>query len=413
MVLRPTSQPNTLACPALIPTTQAVSQVFEAQALEAIRESPPVSTSISEHFAGLADPRKSGMVAHKLLDMIMITVCAVICGANNWVEVVTYGQSKQAWLKQFLELPHGIASHDTFARVFALLSAEGFQACFAQWMQSVFERSEGEVIAIDGKRLRHSYDSANSKAAIHMVSAWAQANHVVLGQVKTDDKSNEITAIPKLLDLLDIRGCIVTIDAMGCQKAIAAKINAGGGDYVLSLKGNHSQLHQDVMDYFSYAERCQFKDIAHDYYETLDSGHGRVEVRRYWTIANLEWLEHKEAWAGLTVIGKVQSERHSQDQVSLENRYYLLSLENDAKQFARAARGHWGIENTLHWSLDVTFREDDSRIRQGEAAENFAVVRHLALSLLKQERTAKVGLAAKRFKAALDTDYLLKVLRVQ
>ena len=410
MMLEPGSQPDALACPAMARLSQAVNDVIETRALEAALESAQVTTSISEHFASLADPRKSGMVAHRLLDIITITVCAVICGANNWVEVALYAESKRAWLSRFLDLRHGIPSHDTFGRVFALLSAEVFQAGFARWMQSLCTRSDGEIIAIDGKRLRHSYDSASNKAAIHMVSAWAQANQVVLGQVKTDDKSNEITAIPKLLELLDIRGCIVTIDAMGCQKAIAAKINAAGGDYVLSLKGNHSQLHQDVVDYFHYAEQRQFQDIAHDYYETIDSGHGRVEVRRYWTIADLAWLEQQRDWAGLTVIGKVQSERHIKGEVSTENRYYLLSLDNDAKQFAHAARGHWGIENTLHWSLDVTFREDDSRIRQGEAAQNFAVVRHLALSLLKQEQTAKVGIAAKRFKAALDPDYLLKVL---
>lgn len=413
MVLQPDSHPETVECPALTAVSQAVCEALDSRAEEAALESATVSTSISEHFASLDDPRKSGMVAHRLLDIITITVCAVICGANTWVEVALFAESKRAWLSQFLDLRHGLPSHDTFGRVFALLSAEAFQAGFARWMQSLCTRSDGEIIAIDGKCLRRSYDNTANKAAIQMVSAWAQANRVVLGQVTTDGKSNEITAIPKLLDLLDIRGCIVTIDAMGCQKAIAAKINAAGGDYVLSLKGNHSQLHQDVVDYFSYAERCQFNNIAHDYYETLDSGHGRVEVRRYWTIANLEWLAQKTAWAGLTVIGKVQSERHINGQVSTENRYYLLSLDNDAQQFAHAARGHGGIENTLHWSLDVTFREDDSRIRQGEAAENFAVVRHLALSLLKQEQTAKVGIAAKRFKAALDPDYLLKVLMTQ
>ena len=395
------------------PKPSTLSQALEEAKLSQALGAVPIQTSISEHFARLSDPRVVGRVSHKLLDIITITVCAVICGANNWVEVAVYGQSKQQWLEQFLELPCGIPSHDTFARVFSLLSANAFQSSFAQWMQSLCKRSEGQVIALDGKRLRRSYDKGSDKAAIHMVSAWAQANQVVLGQVKTDDKSNEITAIPQLLDLLDIRKCIVTIDAMGCQRSIAAKIKLGGGDYVLSLKGNHSQLHDDVIEYFDYAHRRQFKDIDYDYYETLDSGHGRVEVRRYWTIVTLDWLEQKDDWAGLSLIGQGQSERHIGDQVSIENRYYLGSLSNNAEQFAKAARGHWGIENTLHWSLDVTFREDDSRIRQGQAAENFAVVRHIALSLLKQERTTKVGLAAKRFKAALNDDYLLKVLKTQ
>jgi predicted transposase YbfD/YdcC len=376
-------------------------------------ESTELRTSISEYFATLSDPRKGGMVEHQLIDIITIAVCAVICGANNWVEVELFGHRRQAWLRQFLELRHGVPSHDTFGRVFARLSAEAFQHCFAQWMQAVFTRSQGEVIAIDGKRLRRSYDKASNKAAIHMVSAWAQANRVVLGQVNTDSKSNEITAIPQLLKLLDIRGGIVTIDAIGCQRTIAAQIRAQGGDYVLALKGNQGQLHEDVVAYFDYAKRRQFAGLESDYHETIEKGHGRVEVRRYWTIASLEWLESKDRWVGLQLIGKVESERHIAGEVSRETRYYIASLENNARQFAHAVRGHWSIENTLHWSLDVTFREDDSRLRQGAAAENFAVVRHLALSLLQQEQSLKVGIAAKRFNAALDPDYLIKVLTVQ
>jgi predicted transposase YbfD/YdcC len=246
-----------------------------------------------------------------------------------------------------------------------------------------------------------------------MVSAWAQANRVVLGQVATESKSNEITAIPKLLELLDVRDCIVTIDAMGCQRAIAAQIKAREGDDVLALKGNQSQLYDDVVAYFDDAQRRQFDGIESDYYETIEKGHGRVEVRRYWTIATLDWLEGKDKWVGLNLIGKVESERHIEGEVSRETRYYIASLENNARQFAHAVRGHWSIENTLHWSLDVTFREDDSRLRQGQAAENFALVRHMALSLLQQETSLKVGIAAKRFNAALDPDYLIKVLTVQ
>ena len=382
------------------------------QVSQALKSLKP-STSLSEHFETLSDPRKSGLVDHQLMDILTITVCAVICGANNWVEVELFGQRRQRWLEQFLKLSHGIPSHDTFGRVFALVSAEAFQAHFAQWMQAVFERSQGQVIAIDGKRLRRSYDKASNKAAIHMVSAWAQANRVVLGQVATDSKSNEITAIPKLLELLDIRGSIVTIDAMGCQRAIAARIIAGEGDYVLALKGNQSQLHEDVVAFFDYAQRRQFAELEWDYHETIDKDHGRIEVRRYWTVASLDWLQGKDKWAGLRLIGKVESERHIDGEVSQETRYYIGSIENDAVAFAHAVRGHWGIENTLHWSLDVTFREDDSRLRQGQAAENFAVVRHMALSLLQQERSLKVGLDAKRFNAALDPDYLIKVLTVQ
>lgn len=407
----PSTPPAELA--PLNPLAEAVKgALLQAQVSQALESLKP-STSLSEHFGTLSDPRKSGMVDHQLMDILTITVCAVICGANNWVEVELFGQRRKEWLEQFLELSHGIPSHDTFGRVFALLSAEAFQAHFAQWMQVVFERSQGQVIAIDGKRLRRSYDKASNKAAIHRVSAWAQANRVVLGQVATDSKSNEITAIPKLLELLDIRGSIVTIDAMGCQRAIAARIIAGEGDYVLALKGNQSQLHEDVVAFFDYAQRRQFAKLEWDYHETIDKDHGRIEVRRYWTVASLDWLQGKDKWAGLRLIGKVESQRHIGAEVSQETRYYIGSIENDAVGFAHAVRGHWGIENTLHWSLDVTFREDDSRLRQGQAAENFAVVRHMALSLLQQETSLKVGLGAKRFNAALDPDYLIKVLTVQ
>ena len=412
MIVPPTRSTSPAELPPPRPIAEAVERVLQEQAHQAVALAE-LSTSISEHFEALSDPRKGGMVEHQLIDILTITVCAVICGANNWVEVELFGQRRQDWLRQFLELPHGVPSHDTFGRVFARLSAEAFQQRFAEWMQAVFERSHGEVIAIDGKRLRRSYDKASNKAAIHMVSAWAQANRVVLGQVKTDSKSNEITAIPNLLKLLDIQGGIVTIDAMGCQRAIAAQITAHQGDYVLALKGNQSQLHEDVVAYFEYAQRRQFAGLESDYHETIEKGHGRVEVRRYWTIATLDWLEGRDKWVGLNLIGKVESERHVDGQISRETRYYIASLENNAQRFAHAVRGHWSIENTLHWSLDVTFREDDSRLRQGEAAENFALVRHMALSLLQQEQSLKVGIAAKRFNAALDPDYLIKVLTVQ
>ena len=407
----PTGLPTELSAPT--PMTEAVRAGLLMQAEESLSRSLGVSRGISEHFLSLKDPRKGGMVDHKLMALITITICAVICGANNWVEVELFGQRRRVWLEQFLELSHGIASHDTFGRVFARLSAEAFQQQFAEWMQAVFAHSHGEVIAIDGKCLRRSYDKTSNKAAIHMVSAWAQANRVVLGQVTTDAKSNEITAIPKLLKLLNIKGCVVTIDAMGCQRAIAAQIRAGEGDYVLALKGNQSQLHTDVVAYFEYAQRQQYQGMESDYHEAIDKGHGRIEVRRYRTIATLDWLDSKEKWAGLNLIGKVESERYLNGEVSRETRYYIASIDNNAQRLAHAVRGHWSIENTLHWSLDVTFREDDSRIRQGEGAENFALVRHVALSLLQQEKSLKVGVAAKRLNAALDPDYLLKVLSVK
>jgi predicted transposase YbfD/YdcC len=366
--------------------------------------------SISEHFGRLTDPRMEERVEHRLLDIIVIAICGVICGADSWVEIEEFGKAKQDWLKGFLDLPNGIPSHDTFGRVFGCLSAFQFQACFMSWIEAVFRATQGQVVAIDGKRVRRSYDRGSNKAAIHMVSAWACANRVVLGQVKTEEKSNEITAIPELLKLLELKGCIVTIDAMGCQKEIAERIIDQGGNYVLALKGNQGQLHEDVVQFFEYAQAKDFKGVPHSSHETLDADHGRIEIRRYWTVDRLDWLEDKAQWKGLNLIGMVESERDTGEKVTVERRYYISSLDNQAACFAQAVRGHWGIENSLHWSLDVTFKEDACRIRQGQAAENFAVLRHMALSLLQQEKATKVGLKAKRFKAALDTQYLTKVL---
>ena len=373
-------------------------------------EEPALVASLSEHFGRLDDPREEGLVEHKLLDMIVIAVCAIICGADTWVEVETFGKARQAWLEQFLDLPHGIPSHDTFGRVFARLSSHQFQRCFARWIQAVFTVSSGQVIAIDGKTLRRSYDRGCNKAAIHMVSAWANANRLVLGQVKTEAKSNEITAIPELLKLLDVKGCIVTIDAMGCQKAIVADIIDRGGDYVLALKGNQGRLSEQVNQFFTQAQANQFTGIAYDYHETVDGGHGRVEVRRYWAVTAPPEITEAAKWKRFQSIGMVESERHSEKKVTRETRYYICSLDSDAKRFGRAVRDHWGIENTLHWSLDVTLNEDGCRIRQGQAAENFSVLRHLALNLLQRDKSTRLGIKAKRFKAALDPQYLANLL---
>jgi predicted transposase YbfD/YdcC len=301
------------------------------------------ATSISEHFASLTDPRKVGMVEHRLLDIVTIAVCAVICGADDWTKVQVFGQARYEWLKTFLALPHGIPSHDTFSRVFAALSGEELQRCFTHWVNALVKLTEGEIIAIDGKTLRRSYDQGSNKAAIHMLSAWAQANRMVLGQVKTDAKSNEITAIPQLLKLLDIKGCIVTIDAMGCQKAITTQIIAQGADYVIALKANQGNLYREVVDYFTYAQSIGFNGIEHGYHETLDADHGRIERRRYWTIGIIDWLQDKDQWRGLTLIGMVQSERHEAEKSSCEQRYYIASLDNNAERFAQAVRGGTGV----------------------------------------------------------------------
>ena len=373
--------------------------------------SPLESGSLLAHFASLEDPRVKYLIEHRLLDIIALTICAVICGADSWVEIEAYGHSKAEWLKSFLALPNGIPSHDTISRLFAALDPAQLQECFTSWVNAIAQLHEGEVVAIDGKSVRRSYDAGQGKGAIHMVSAWASENRLVLGQVKVESKSNEITAIPKLLEVLDIDGCIVTIDAMGTQTAIAEQIVEQGGDYILALKGNQGNLHEEVEQMFEWDRQQQFQDIPHEYYQSLDKGHGRIEIRRHWLLASVEHLIDAHRWKGLKQVGMIESERRIVgNAATVERRYYLLSLEGDVKRFALAVRSHWGIENRLHWCLDVAFREDDSRIRTGHSAENMTLIRKIALNLLNQETSSKVGKKAKRLKAGWDNGYLLKVL---
>ena len=362
------------------------------------------------HFASVEDPRLERTKEHLLINLIAITIFAVICGADSWVEIENYGNAKLGWLEQFLVLPNGIPSHDTFGRVFARLKPEQLQASFLNWVEAVSHLSQGQVIAIDGKTLRHSYDRSQSKAAIHMVSAWATTNRMVLGQRKVEGKSNEITAVPELLKVLAIEGCIVTIDAMGCQREIAQQIVAQQADYVLALKGNQGNLHEEVVQVFEHARRTNFAGIEHDFCQSLTSNHGRTEIRRHWILGQAEYLVNAAQWAGLSRIGLVESERKMNGKTTIEQRYYILSWNSSATQFAEAVRSHWQVENCLHWVLDVAFREDECRIRKDHAPENMALIRHIALNLLSQDKTAKGGIKAKRLKAGWDNTYLLKLL---
>ena len=367
-------------------------------------------TSLIEHFSVLVDVREEEKCLHKLIDVIIIAIVAVICGADEWTSIEKFGNAREGWFGKFLELENGIPSHDTFGRVFSLLSPRAFEKVFREWIQSVVRISEEQIIAIDGKTLRRSHDRKSGKAPIHVVSARATANRVVLGQRATEAKSNEITAIPELLDTLLLRGCIVTIDAMGCRKKIAQKIMDRDGQYLLALKGNQSTLAEEVEEAFIDADARGYDGMESDYFETSERGHGRIERRRYRTLTDLEGLGQSGKWAGLDMIGMVESQRTQDDKTSTECRYFIGSIGKDARRFATAARAHWGVENDLHWSLDVSFREDESRVRDRNAAENFAVLRHIALGLLKNEKTAKVGIKTKRLMAGWDDRYLAKLL---
>ncbi|MCA1704743.1 MAG: ISAs1 family transposase [Actinobacteria bacterium] len=371
------------------------------------------SLSLTDHFAALDDPRVDRTKLHPLLSIIVIAICAVITGAESWDDIEEFGEIRADWFASFLDLPHGIASHDTFNRVFAALDPEQFQACFLAWMQAVAGVLPAQVIAIDGKTVRRSHDRDSSKAAIHMVSAWASANRLVLAQVKVDEKSNEITALPDLLRCLVLTGCVVTIDAMGCQRQIAQQILDQGGTYVLALKKNQDTLHDEVQLSFATAQADDFAGIQHDTVETIEKGHGRIETRQAWVIddpAVLAWLQERHAWPGLQAIGMVRGKRRIGNEHTVEDRYYLLAAPLSACAFGDAVRSHWGIENQVHYVLDVAFREDQSRIRVGYAAENFAVLRHIALNLLRQQTVKRKSIKGRRLKAAWDTDFLLQVL---
>jgi predicted transposase YbfD/YdcC len=366
--------------------------------------------SIAHHFAGLTDPRIDRSRLHELLDIIAIAICAVVAGADSWDDIEDFGNAKAAWLSTFLDLPNGIPSHDTFRRLFERLDPDQFQRGFLGWIEALHEATERQVIAIDGKTLRRSFDRAKGKSALHMVHAWATANHLLLGQVAVDEKSNEITAIPKLLKMLGIAGAIVTIDAMGCQKEIARTIRGREADYILALKANHEHLFGQVVAFWDRACARLMKGPDLGYHREWSEGHGRDEFRRCWATSDLSWLEGREEWKDLKSVVMVEAERFIGDALSVETRYYLSSLENDAKLLNGAIRSHWGVENSLHWVLDVTFQEDRSRMKKENAPENFGLLRRLALCLLKKESSSKRSIKGKRLRASWDEGYLQRVL---
>ncbi len=369
-------------------------------------------TALVTFFLGVEDPRLQRGKRHRLLDIMVIAVCAVVCGCQGWAQIEEWAEGHEEWLKTFLDLPHGIPSADTFARVFSIINAEQFELCFSQWAREVNRSCGGKLIAIEGKTIRRSFDTAAEKSAIHLVSAWSVENQVVLAQVKVDNKSNEITAIPRLLDLLNLKGTTVTIDAMGCQTAIALQIVNKGGDYVFSLKGNQGTIHEEVKEFFEDERKNKFKDVSHDTWEITEKGHGRIEERFYLQSGEVKWMEDRGKWKDLKSIGFVDSKRIIGEKTSEETRYFLSSLPQDAAQFAKAVRGHWGIENGLHWCLDVVMNEDQSRIRVKNAAENFAVLRRIALNLLKKapHKKKRAGMASKSRLCNWNRDYLLQVL---
>jgi predicted transposase YbfD/YdcC len=368
---------------------------------------------IPRAFTELPDPRSANHM-HRFLDILTIAILAVISGAEGWSDVAHYGQSKKEWLATFLELPAGIPSHDTFDRVFSLLDPAAFERCFRAWIASLVQLGNGQLIALDGKSLRRSFANGWDKSGMaHMVSAFVQANHMVFAQVKTDGKGHELDGIQKLLAVLDLQGSVVTIDALGCNKEIAQMIVEGGGDYLLQVKDNQPTLHAQVQTLVQEALLEDFKGFSHDRDQTVDGGHGRIETRRVWVTWNVEHLGKLAGeWPGLKSIVAVECTREINGHVSKEWHYYISSLDRrrKASTFLAYTRGHWSVENNLHWHLDVSFNEDQRRIRKGNGAENFSRLCRLALNLLKNEKTRKVGIKIKRHLCGWDNEYLLKVL---
>lgn len=367
--------------------------------------------SIIEYLGYIEDYRKNTPhKRHEFIDILVIALCGMISGADDWVSIEAYGKTKMDWFKKFLSLPNGVPSHDTFNRVFSRIDSEQFMGCFINWIKDACPIMDKEVVAIDGKTLRRSHDKNNNKAAIHMVSAWSTDRKLVLGQLKTAEKSNEITAIPELIESLITEGCLFTMDAMGCQKAIATKIFNGDGDYLIAVKGNQPTLERAITATFEGKRDKTYLCPVIDFNKTEDISRNRYEIRRCWVTSCLDELDMAEEWDGLTTIAKIESERTLNGETSIEHRYYICSCDASAEKINQAVRSHWGVENSLHWVLDMAFREDECRVRKKFGPENLARLRHMALNLLKQDETTKMGIKNKRLKAGWDNDYLLHLL---
>jgi len=367
------------------------------------------SSSIMQDFYDLPDPRDDMNKKHHASDIVAITICAVISGADGWNEIERFAQNRHKWFSTFLLLPNGIPSHDTFRRFFLLLDPDMFARRFVSWTKKVAKVTHGEVVAIDGKTLRRTHDG--DQGPLHMISAWATEAGMSLGQVPESAKSNEITAIPKLLETLSIEGCLITIDAMGCQKEIAKKIVSMKADYILALKGNQRSLHEQVLEFFAYCVKENFRDMDFEKVRTIEKDHGRTEERTYYLVSDIDWLDGRKKWSGLKSIGMVISKVKQKGKTTIEQRYYITTLDiKEIKDFAKGVRSHWGIENSLHWVLDVNFREDHSRKRKDNSAKNFSFVVKIALNLLKREKTLKTSIKGKRLEAAWNVEYLEKVI---
>jgi len=363
-----------------------------------------------DHFGIIEDKRQEKKVMHKLIDILFIAVAGTIANASDWQEIEIFAREREDWFRKYLELPNGVPTHQTFERVFQWLDPKQFEKCFIRWVQDIVSLEERSIVAIDGKTMRGAYNGEDKKSPIHIVSAWASENGMVLGQVKTNEKSNEITAIPELLDLLTVKNCIITIDAMGTQTKIAEKIIKKQADYVLALKGNQGNLHKDVIDFFDDAEKTKYEGIEYTSTSTTDKGHGRNEIRKYFMVENIEWLTQREQWKGLKSIGMAVRNCESNGKKTVEKRYYISSLSGPVDEFAKAVRKHWGIEVT-HWCLDVLFKEDSRRVRKENGPENLATLKRIALNILRKDTTMpKQTLKGKRYAASLSVDSLEQLL---